>query len=54
MTDSTSGAKHVPSSLARQTLLDRELTRPVTSIIHSRRSSQPEAISPQVSRLCSR
>ncbi len=30
MTDATSGAKHVPSLLARQTLLDRELTRPVT------------------------
>jgi molybdenum storage protein len=30
MTDSTSAAKHVPSLLARQTLLDRELTRPVT------------------------
>ena len=30
MTDATSGAKHVPSPLARQTLLDRELTRPVT------------------------
>ena len=29
MTD-TSTTKHVPSSLARQTLLDRELTRPVT------------------------
>jgi hypothetical protein len=29
MTQSSS-AKHVPSSLARQTLLDRELTRPVT------------------------
>jgi molybdenum storage protein len=30
MTDTISGTKHVPSSLARQTLLDRELTRPVT------------------------
>jgi molybdenum storage protein len=30
MTDTTSATKHVPSSLARQTLLDRELTRPVT------------------------
>lgn len=29
MSDSTSGAKHVESALARQTLLDRELTRPV-------------------------
>jgi molybdenum storage protein len=29
MTDDTSSIKHVPSSLARQTLLDRELTRPV-------------------------
>src|SRR3954471_23847956 len=29
MTESTS-AKHVPSLLARQTLLDRDLTRPVT------------------------
>src|SRR5688500_4424845 len=29
MTES-SNTKHVPSSLARQTLLDRELTRPVT------------------------
>src|SRR5258706_9645872 len=29
MSDSTS-AKHVPSSLARMTLLDRDLTRPVT------------------------
>jgi molybdenum storage protein len=27
MTDSTTGAKHVESALARQTLLDRELTR---------------------------
>ncbi len=30
MTETTSTTKHVPSSLARQTLLDRELTRPVT------------------------
>jgi molybdenum storage protein len=30
MTDAPSGAKHVPSSLARQTLLDKELTRPAT------------------------
>ena len=30
MTDAASGTKHVPSSLARQTLLDKELTRPVT------------------------
>jgi molybdenum storage protein len=30
MTDSPSTTKHVPSSLARQTLLDRDLTRPVT------------------------
>ena len=30
MTDAASTAKHVPSSLARQTLLDRDLTRPVT------------------------
>ena len=30
MTEPTSGTKHVPSSLARQTLLDRDLTRPVT------------------------
>ena len=30
MTESSSSAKHVPSSLARQTLLDRDLTRPVT------------------------
>ena len=30
MTDTTSGTKHVPSLLARQTLLDKELTRPVT------------------------
>ena len=30
MNASTSSAKHVPSSLARQTLLDRELTQPVT------------------------
>jgi molybdenum storage protein len=30
MTDTTSATKHVPSSLARQTLLDRELVRPVT------------------------
>jgi molybdenum storage protein len=30
MSDTTSGTKHVPSSLARQTLLDRDLTRPVT------------------------
>lgn len=30
MTESTSSTKHVPSLLARQTLLDRELTRPVT------------------------
>ena len=29
MTDRTFGAKHVESPLARQTLLDRELTRPV-------------------------
>jgi molybdenum storage protein len=31
MADPTSGIKHVPSSLARQTLLDRDLTRPVAS-----------------------
>jgi len=30
MTESSSSTKHVPSSLARQTLLDRDLTRPVT------------------------
>jgi molybdenum storage protein len=30
MTDTPSTTKHVPSSLARQTLLDRDLTRPVT------------------------
>ena len=30
MTDVNAGTRHVPSSLARQTLLDRELTRPVT------------------------
>ena len=30
MTEPTSSTKHVPSSLARQTLLDRDLTRPVT------------------------
>ncbi|MDQ1491620.1 MAG: molybdenum storage protein [Actinomycetota bacterium] len=30
MTDATSATKHVPSSLARQTLLDRDLIRPVT------------------------
>ncbi|MGH9283149.1 MAG: molybdenum storage protein subunit alpha, partial [Acidimicrobiales bacterium] len=30
MTDATSGAKHLPSSLMRQTLLDQELVRPVT------------------------
>ena len=30
MTDTGSTTKHLPSSLARQTLLDRELTRPVT------------------------
>ena len=30
MNEPTSSAKHVPSLLARQTLLDRELTRPVT------------------------
>src|SRR5438445_499962 len=30
MTATTSATKHVPSPLARQTLLDRELTRPVT------------------------
>jgi len=30
MTEPGSTTKHVPSSLARQTLLDRELTRPVT------------------------
>jgi len=30
MTDTPSTTKHVPSLLARQTLLDRELTRPVT------------------------
>src|SRR5207302_1168941 len=29
MTDTTSATKHVPSVLARQTLLDKELTRPV-------------------------
>jgi molybdenum storage protein len=30
MTEPTSSTKHLPSSLARQTLLDRDLTRPVT------------------------
>jgi molybdenum storage protein len=30
MTDADAGAKHLPSSLMRQTLLDRELVRPVT------------------------
>jgi len=30
MTDTPSTTKHLPSSLARQTLLDRDLTRPVT------------------------
>jgi len=31
MTDADAGAKHVPSSLMRQTLLDRELVGPVTA-----------------------
>jgi molybdenum storage protein len=31
MADPASGIKHLPSSLARQTLLDRDLTRPATS-----------------------
>jgi molybdenum storage protein len=30
MTDATSGAKHLPSSLMRQTLLDEDLVRPAT------------------------
>jgi molybdenum storage protein len=30
MTDATTGAKHLPSSLMRQTLLDEDLVRPVT------------------------
>src|SRR5262245_56344237 len=30
MSDATGSTKHLPSSLARQTLLDKELTRPVT------------------------